>query len=237
MPGAAQTAAVWLGVALVARLAGAQANLPTAYTGPWQYYVYTEGWDFQALGADQNPDYDGLNDGAARFQTAGAYVSVQYDRSAGAVTYWIKGLTFSGGVFRVEQSVDGADWWALATYAELPATPVFETRFPALEARHLRFIYDQKGTGNVGLDGVSVYPWRRPSIGHVELAAGTALVTVADTLPGRAYALEHAAQLTNNPVAWSPAGSGTATAEPLVLSDAAPTNAAVRFYRVRAVPP
>lgn len=237
MPGAAKTAAVWLGVALVARLAGAQATLPTAYTGPWQYYVYTAGWDFQALGADQNPDYDGLNDGAARLQTSGAYVSIHYDRSAGAVTYWIKGLTFSGGVFRVEQSIDGVNWWALAAYAELPGTPLFETRFPALEARHLRFIYDQKVTGNVGLDGVSVYPWRRPGIGHVELASGTALVTVADTAPGRTYALDYAAKLTGNPVAWTQADSGTAAAEPLVLSDGASTNAAVRFYRVRDATP
>ena len=231
-----------MAVALAARLGFAQASLPTAWTGPWQTQVGAEppGWDFHGLGVDPNPDYDGLNNGAAKLDTTGDYVSIWFGAAAGEVTYWVKGLTFSGGVFRVEQSVDGTNWTALATYTELPTTPAFRTNALAADARHVRFFYEQKGTGNVGLDGITVFPFVPlvpPVIASIVATGGVVRIAIADSIPGGSYALDQATALTNVPVAWTlvgvpqPGNGGV-----LTLQDSAPTNA-VRYYRVRAAPP
>ena len=149
MAAAAKIARLGAVLALVGRLAGAQAPLPTAYTGPWQEGDPPDGWVFSGLGSpDYAPDYDGVGDGAAKLDDAGDSVSVQYAGPAASVSFWIRGLAFSGGVFRVEQSADGANWWTLATYAPPPTNATFQTLVPSLHARHVRFVYSERVTGN-----------------------------------------------------------------------------------------
>lgn len=233
--------ALWMAVALAARLGFAQASLPTAYTGPWQTQAGAEpaGWEFHGLGFDPNPDYDGINNGAARLDTTGDYVSIWFDASAAEVTYWVKGLTFSGGVFQVEQSSDGSNWSAVATYSELPTTPAFQTNALAADARHVRFFYEQKGTGNVGLDGITVFPFVPlvpPLIASIVATSGVVRVVLAESTVGRSYVLDHATALTNAPVAWMQADAQPGNGGALTLQDSAPTNA-IRYYRVRDAPP
>ena len=214
------------------------AALPATYTGPWRDALPPDGWTFSGLGApDYLPGFDGFGDGAAKLDGTGDYISVRFAAPPESVSFWIQGFSFSGGVFRVEQSIDGTNWWALAAYAELPATPVSQTLFPALAARHLRFIYTERVTGNVGLDGVSVQALRRPEIGQFEVAGGSALVAVVETRAGRTYALERTASLAANPVVWIEADAAIADSDPLVLADPGVANAAVGFYRVRDATP
>lgn len=233
----ARASGIAMGMALAAQLGFAQATLPTAYTGPWQTQAGAEptGWVFHGLGFDNNPDYDGLNNGAAKLDTTGDSISIWFASTAGEVTYWLKGLTFSGGVFQVEQSVDGTNWSAVATYAELPTTPTFKTNALAADARHVRFFYALKGTGNVGLDGITVSAYAPPVPPLIEslvATGGVVRVVVAETTPGRTYVLDQAATLTNAPVVWTQTDSEPGNGGSLTLQDAAPTNA-VRYYRVR----
>ena len=221
---------------LAARLGLAQAALPTSYTGPWQTGIPPAGWTFASLGLDQIPDYDGLNDGAARFQTTNSAITIQYDAPAGALTYWVKGLTFSGGVFRVEQSADGTNWTELAAYTELPTSAVFQTGFPAAAARWLRFVYPNRVTGNVGVDGITVAAFVPPEISAVTATGGVVRVTVPATTSGRSYALEHTTAITNVPVFWTADDAQTGAGGALVLRDLAPTNV-LRLYRVRDATP
>lgn len=155
MAGSAFKSMGW--AALAASLAFAQAPLPTAYSGPWLGGTPPAGWSFSGLGIpDYVPDYDGLNDGAAKFDGASDSISIHYDSPAASVSFWIRGLTFSGGTFRVEQSPDGRDWTTLATFAPPPSNATYRTLAPSPHSRHLRFRYVRRATGNVGLDGVSV---------------------------------------------------------------------------------
>ena len=161
---AARVRTTWLLAALVARIGFAQASLPTAYTGPWERGEPPEGWAFHGLGGpDYNPDYDGINNGAAKLDGTGDYISINFDGAPASVTYWTKGLTFSGGTFRVEQSIDGTNWTALATYTELPTNATLQTHSTDWAARHIRFLYAVKVTGNVGIDGISVTAFGVPA--------------------------------------------------------------------------
>jgi len=220
------------GTALAAQCAWAQATLPTDYCGPWQYAVPPPGWTFYGLGLDPDPGYDGTNT-AAKLDDAGDYVSIHYAGAAGAVSFWIKGLTFvSGGVFRVEQSTDGADWSALAVATNLPAVAERRTLYPSPAARHLRFLYAERVTGNVGLDGIAVAPFVVPEIGAIVRTGSVFVVAVPETMPGRTYQLEVAEALTNAPVVWTPVAAAGGSTNVFVFTNVPPTNAPKRYYRV-----
>ena len=236
---AARARILGLLAALAAQLGWAQASLPAVYTGPWELGVPPTGWAFAGLGLDYVPDYDGLNDGAAKLDGTGDHIAIHFEGSAGDVTYWVKGLTFSGGTFSVEQSIDGSNWTALATYTALGTNATHQTNRPSAQARHLRFIYTAKGTGNVGLDGISIgeLAFVQPAIAGVAVAGGTATVAVAETVLGRTYALEYALDLAASaPVIWTAADAQDGTGSGLELQDAGATNAA-RWYRVRDATP
>ena len=236
MAAAAKIARLGAVVALAGRLAGAQATLPTAYTGPWQEGDPPDGWVFAGLGSpDYAPDYDGVGDGAAKLDDAGDSVSVQYAGPAASVSFWIRGLAFSGGVFRVEQSADGASWSTLATYAPPPTNATFQALVPSLHARHVRFLYAERTTGNVGLDGISIAASPFFVIEGFARQGEGALVTVAPTVVGRLYALQYATNLAANPVPWVQASQSYATTNELDLLD--PLLDTPRSYRVLDVTP
>ena len=237
---AARIRTIWLLVALVARIGFAQtAALPTAYTGPWEQGEPPEGWVFYGLGgADYNPDYDGINNGAAKLDGTGDFISIHFDGYAGAVSYWIKGLTFiSGGVFRVEQSINGTNWTALQSYTEMPTNAVFQTYATSLASLYIRFIYAERVTGNVGIDGISIVPFVQPEIGTISATGGVARVSIPESVVGRTYALEYSTRMTTNPVTWMPpVDSRGGTGGSLEMQDLSPTNT-VRYYRVRDATP
>jgi len=228
-------AAGWA-VALAAQCASAQVALPASWSGPWKWGYPPVGWTFAGLGEDLLPDYDGLNDGAAKLDDTGDLISINYDSAPGALSYWIKGLTFiSGGVFRVEQSIDGTNWMALATYTNPPVTATFQTHFPSLDARHIRFLYAERITGNVGIDGISIPKFMPPETTSFSLTGQVATVAVLASIVGRTYWLEYADALTN---VWSQVGAPMiGSTNPMVFTSLAPTNARMRFYRVRDVTP
>lgn len=227
-------AAGWA-VALAAQCAPAQVPLPASWSGPWKWGYPPVGWTFAGLGEDILPDYDGLNDGAAKLDDTGDSISIDFDGEPGAVAYWIKGLTFiSGGVFRVEQSIDGTNWTALATYTNPPVTATFQTHFPSLDTRHIRFLYAVRITGNVGVDGIAIPQFVLPAAGSVSLTGQVATLTVPESIAGRTYQLEYADAMTNT---WTPAVVKTGSTNPIVFTNLAPTNTRMRFYRVRDTTP
>jgi hypothetical protein len=217
----------------------AQTPLPTAWTGPWELGYPPAGWTFSGLGLDYHPDYDGLNDGAAKFQNSGAFIAIHFSDPPAAVSYWIRGLSFSGGVFRVEQSVDGVEWDVLRAYTHPPATATHEVLVPSAEARRIRFIYTEKLTGNIGLDGISIAKggWVQPVIDAIREDAGAVVVAVQESVMLRTYVLEQAARLDAPPwVEWAPVDEQPGRGGPLELGDPAPAGV-MRFYRVRDATP
>ncbi len=222
--------------ALAARAAFAQAVLPTSYTGPWQGYEPPSGWIFSGLGSpDYGPDYDGYNDGAAKLDDTGDFISIHYDLPAAAVSFWIRGLTFSGGTFRVEESVDGAAWTELAAYAPPPTNATFQTLEPSLHSRHLRFIYSARVTGNVGIDGISIAKSPFYLIERFETSNGVGRVWISTSDASRLYGLQHTTNLAMNPVPWVQVSSAWGNGGELELIDFAV--AYPRYYRVLDVTP
>lgn len=225
-----------LAATALASLASAQtAALPAVYTGPWRDALPPDGWTFSGLGApDYAPGFDGWGDGAAKLDGAGDYVSVHFDRPPESVSFWIQGFSFSGGVFRVDQSIDGTNWQALATYAPPPTNATFQTCGLSIHARHVRFLYVSRVTGNVGLDGITVAKNDTFVIDRMTQTGGVARIWVLPTEIGRQYALQVSTNLhaTN---AWAPIFSSEGTGGDLELIDF--YYAPPRYYRVVDVTP
>ncbi|HPC19053.1 MAG: hypothetical protein KBC66_03185 [Kiritimatiellae bacterium] len=230
------TGRVWLFAALAVTGALAQVPLPAAWTGPWQYGAPPDGWFFYGLGVDYTPGYDSGNDGAAKFDGTGDHIAIHYAGPAGTLSYWVKGLTFSGGVFRVEQSADGLEWTDLAVYVAPPTNATLQMHFPAPATRHIRFLYAEKVHGNVGIDGISIGALVYPVIESLAVTGGVVRAALAESTTGRTYALEHAGAIAPAPAQWLPCDTQTGTGGELELRDPAPADT-VRFYRVRDVTP
>ncbi len=225
---------------LMARLAPGQADLPVFHSGPWGFTTAPDGWTFSGLGPDYaGPDghgLDGVDGGAAKFDDSGDFISVQFDGPPASVAYWIRGYTvLSGAVFRVEQSADGSDWSTLHTWTNLPADAAWTSHFPSLEARHLRWTYAEKITGNVGLDGVAVRAWSEPGLGSVTATGGLLRAAISDGSLGRTYRLEQADALIHpTAVDWQNVEEKQGADGLLEWTLPLPTNR-LRFYRVRDV--
>ena len=221
---------------LAAPLAFAQAPLPTAYSGPWLGGTPPAGWSFSGLGIpDYVPDYDGINDGAAKFDGTGDSISIHYDSPAASVSFWIRGLTFSGGTFRVDQSVDGTDWTTLASFAPPPTNATYRTLTPSLHARHLRFLYAERVTGNVGIDGISVAKSPFFVIERTSRTNELGRVWIDPSVAGRLYGLQHTTNLAMVDAPWIQASAAWGNGGELELID--PLVQYPRYYRVVDVTP
>lgn len=221
--------------AALAHVALAQsAALPATYTGPWRDALPPDGWTFSGLGApDYIPGFDGFGDGAAKLDGAGDFISVHFDAPPESISFWIQGFSFSGGVFRVDQSIDGTNWLTLASYAPPPTNATFQTFGLLHHARHVRFLYQNRVTGNVGLDGIAVT--RNPAVvvDHVEIEEGLARVWIMPTEIGRNYALDIATNLASTS-AWTRVFITEGTGGELELNDF--YFAYPRYYRAVALP-
>ena len=223
-------------MAAVAQLACAQtAALPATYTGPWRDAVPPDGWTFSGLGApDYTPGFDGFGDGAAKLDGTGDFLSVQFDQPPESVSFWIQGFSFSGGVFRVEQSLNGTNWLTVASYEPPPTNATFQTFGLLPHARHVRFLYLIRGTGNVGLDGIAVAPSAAFAIDRFSQSEGIARVWVLPTETHRRYALQYSTNL-HRSNSWTQVFSTNGTGGELELIDV--HFDFPRFYRVIDVTP
>ena len=209
------------------------AALPATYTGPWRDAPPMAGWTFSGLGSpDYNhPDFDGLNDGAAKLDGTGDFISIDFDSPPETLSFWIKSYVMtSGGVFRVEQSLDGTNWLELASYEPPPATATFQSFALSYHARHVRFRYAEKITGNVGLDGIAISKNLHPVIAHHSLSNAWRSFSIAPSDLGRTYELYYTTNLvhTNWQMTYRMEGNGEPELELRDYSFEFP-----RYYQVR----
>ena len=154
----------WMGLAT----AMGQATLPTTWSGPWTNSFMPSGWVGSGLGADYSTatgGYDATGGGAARFDGTGDMLTINFDSAPGDVTYWprlnVGSGTWTTNIFTLQESANGTDWSDVTVYnagnpipTTAPTGPYTST--PSATARYLRFVYTQKGNGNVGIDGVTI---------------------------------------------------------------------------------
>lgn len=152
---------IGLGAFALAWSAAGQAVLPTSHSGPWSNNaLLPAGWTQTNL-TDYAVNYDGTGGGAAKFDSTNDVLRVALSGTPEEVTYWIQHNAASGYVFQVEESADGAAWTDVATYAGsgIPGVAQPRTNLLLAASHHVRFRYETKTIGNIGLDGVVIRGW------------------------------------------------------------------------------
>lgn len=126
----------------------AYAELPFSFDGGKADISTTDGLNQSGLDSDYG------NSPKLKFNTTGDYVLLNFVERPGTLTFDIKGNSFSNGTFSVETSADGESWATLKTYTELPA--MLSETFANLDEdiRYIRWIYTNKGNGNVALGNI-----------------------------------------------------------------------------------
>jgi endonuclease I len=99
---------------------------------------------------------------ALKFDFSGAFLKVFFSDDPDTLTYYLRGSSFSGGTFLVQQSVDSIVWTTLRSFtdANIPNTSLSGAA-PYKEVlnattRYVRFIYTVKSSGNVSLDDITI---------------------------------------------------------------------------------
>lgn len=129
-----------------------QAVLPTNWS--FTTTTYPTGWtpmgtDFYAASGNTPP--------ACRFDNTGDILEIFFNSAPGNLTYYLTGNSFSGGTFRVEESINGSSWTTLRTITSPPnGTYTLFTDTPLSTSRYIRFNYVNKVSGNIGLDDVTI---------------------------------------------------------------------------------
>ena len=99
---------------------------------------------------------------ALKFDFTGAYLKIFFGDEPDTLTYYLRGSSFSGGTFLVQQSVDSSVWTTLRSFTDANisntslsgAAPYKEVL--SATTRYVRFIYTLKSSGNVSLDDITI---------------------------------------------------------------------------------
>lgn len=130
----------------------AQAVLPTS----WSFATPTlpAGWTesgtaFYTASGNTPP--------AMKFDGTGDYLIINFASNPGDLTYYLTGNSFANGTFTIEESDLGSTWTTLREITSPPnGSYSMFTDVPQSTSRFIRFIYTNKGSGNIGLDDVSI---------------------------------------------------------------------------------
>ena len=130
---------------------GAVTPLPLPYS--WgagdgkSKYTNDLGCTLNGLGSDYNTSGTLL-----KFDHTGDYLIIQMKDAPGTLSYNIKGNTFSGGTFTIQESADGTQYSNLGTYSK----DGIQTHNLSASTRYIKFIYTTKSSGNIGLGTISI---------------------------------------------------------------------------------
>ncbi len=91
-----------------------------------------------------------------KFDDTGDYLILKTNEAPGVLTYDIKGNSFSGGTFTLQESADGTNYSDVKTYSELDATQSETVSTLASTTRYIKWIYTNKSSGNVALGNITL---------------------------------------------------------------------------------
>ena len=125
------------------------AVLPFAFNSGKEDIEGTLGMSQNGLGSDYGSapllKFDGTDD----------YVIIHFDSEPGMLSYDIKGNSYSGGTFTVQESTDGSAYTNIVEYTKLGSTET-KTHTLTSTSRYVKFIYTNKSSGNVGLGNITI---------------------------------------------------------------------------------
>ena len=154
-----------------------QAILPTTWSFPTVNLPngWTEsGTSFYTASGNTPP--------AMKFDGTGDYMIINVNSNPGALTYYLTGNAFSGGVFTVEESDLGFVWTTLHSHTSPPnASYTMYTDVPQPTTRFIRFIYTNKDVGNIGIDDVSIAVGAASAAQEINVKQGVSTIVSGDT--------------------------------------------------------
>ncbi len=127
------------------------ATLPFAFDGGRADIANTDGLTQGGLESDYS------SSPKLKFNSTDDYVLLHFQGIPGALTFDIKGNSFSGGTFTVQTSEDGETFTDLATYTQLGATQSEVFNNLGENVRYIKWIYTEKVDGNVALGNIKLY--------------------------------------------------------------------------------
>ena len=122
------------------------ATLPFEFTGGRADIENTDGMTQNGLGTDYSATEK------LKFDGTGDWLKIKINADPGKLSYQIKGNSFSGGTFTIQQSADDETYSDLATYT---ADGSVELAL-AKTTRYVKFIYTSKSSGNIGLGNIAI---------------------------------------------------------------------------------
>lgn len=126
-------------------------TLPLSYNGGKDNLP--DGFTATGLGSDYNPSTAPTTQ--LKFDSSGDNIIIRMNEPAGVLSFDIKGNSFSSGLFRVQTSADGVQYSDLKVYQDLGETQT--ERFAiAANVRYIKWIYENKSAGNVGLGNIKL---------------------------------------------------------------------------------
>ena len=138
------------------------ASLPFSYNGGKNDIANTKGMSQNGLGSDYN------SAPVLKFDGTGDYIIIHFNGEPGKLSYDIKGNSYSGGTFTVQESADGDTYTDIQTHTELGGTET-KTHTLAATSRYVKFIYTEKVNGNVALGNIKIaLPEEEPGEGSGE---------------------------------------------------------------------
>ena len=126
------------------------ATLPFAFDGKQADIANTLGMSHEGIDAS---DYG--SSPYLKMNTTGDYLAIHFNAEPGKLSYDIKGNSFSGGTFTVQESADGETYTDIVAYTELGEKET-KTHTLASTSRYVKFIYTNKSAGNVALGNINI---------------------------------------------------------------------------------
>jgi hypothetical protein len=167
----------------------ATANLPTGWT--------QTGTTFYTASGNIPP--------ACKFDNTGDSLTIHFASAPGNLTYYLAGNSFAGGTFLVQESVDGNTWTVLHTHTAPPAaTYTLYTDVPNNASRYIRFYYQLKVSGNVGLDEVTIEEGAAGPAQEINVVQGASII-----IDGATFNMSSPVSV-NTPVSFTIQNLGTA---------------------------
>ena len=138
-----------------AKYVAEEASLPFTFTGGSADIPNTDGMSQSGLGTD----YPNVTT-KLKFDGTGDYVIIRLASAPGTLSYDIKGNSFSGGQFKIQESVDGTSYSDKASYS-VDGTDI-EIALTST-TRYVKFIYASKSSGNIGLGNIAISAYVEPT--------------------------------------------------------------------------
>ncbi|MCC6447833.1 MAG: endonuclease, partial [Chitinophagaceae bacterium] len=141
---------------LISIIAFAQASLPTTWN--FATTILPSGWIETNVNSPTTPYYSGSGNPAPAYKldATGDILMINVASTPGNLTYDLTGNSFSGGTFLIQESSNGSTWNTLRTITAPGASYVAYTETLNSASRYVRFYYQNKVSGNIGLDNVAI---------------------------------------------------------------------------------